>query len=87
LQFRERCKQKKLEKKRREEKGSTILSSTKLADPLEEKIQGKKKSFKRSMKNKVKILYLLNLYILFREEHKQKRLLKKQEKTEAKILS
>ncbi len=39
------------------------------------------------MKNKVKILYLLNLYILFREEHKQKRLLKKQEKTEAKILS
>jgi hypothetical protein len=27
------------------------------------------------------------LYLLFGEEHKQKRLLKKQEKTEAKILS
>jgi len=63
------------------------LSSTKLADPLKEKIQGKKKSFKRSKKNKVKILSLLNLYLLFREQHKQKRLLKKQEKTEAKILS
>jgi hypothetical protein len=43
LLFRERHKQKKLEKKSREEKGSMILSSTKLADPLEERIQKKKK--------------------------------------------
>jgi hypothetical protein len=42
LLFRERQKQKKLEKKSREEKGSMILSSTKLADPLEENIQQKK---------------------------------------------
>jgi hypothetical protein len=49
--------------------------------PLRKKYSGKKKNFKRSKKNKVKILSLLNLYLLFREEHKQKRLLKKQEKT------